>query len=832
MVICGTGRKLLPALFLWAAVTGTPSLAQQEGNGTVVIKKITIPSGGAGFGFTENISEVDNHQSGVVPQNGSNSFTLNDGQMSTFNNVSAGTYTVSENVLAQGFVLSTIVCSDSEEGGTPSTTDLASGAATIHLDANETVTCTFTNSLAQQSGDGTVVIKKFTIPSDGAGFGFTENISGVNPQSAVVPQNGSNSFTLNDGQMRTFNNVAAGTYTVSEDVLVQGFVLSTIACGDSAESGTPSTADLATRTATIHLDANETVICTFTNAKADTSVTILKSTNGQDASLPPGPILSLGDPVNWTYLVTNVGTETLTEVKVTDDRGVTVSCPKTTLAANESMTCTASGIAALGQYRNIGLVTAKTSDNRTATALNASHYLVQAAQAAVEIEKLTNGREADQAPGPSLPLGSPVIWSYVVTNTGNVPLTNVSVSDSRGVAVSCPKTTLALGETMICTAAGTVSPGQYSNTGTVNASPPTGSNATASDPSHYFGQGDENAGLHLEKLTNNEDADLPPGPTISVGSFVRWIYRVTNNGQVVLTDIVVSDDRGVFISCPKTSLGPGESMDCTASGTSIEGQYRNLGTVKARSPSNRVIEDSDPSHYLGQVAQPAIDIQKSTNGEDADSAPGPVIPLGAPVTWTYVVTNSGNVTLNNVVVTDNKGIAVSCPQSTLAVGESMTCVASAFGVAGQYSNVGTATGSPTTGANVTDSDPSYYFGGVAGAIHIEKLTSGQDADSPPGPTIGVGDPVVWTHKVTNTGGRKLTDISVSDNKGVAVTCPAPTLDFRPVNDLYRCSHGRGGSVRQHRDRYRENIRQCHSSGQRPESLPGRWSYGIRGGRSA
>ena len=51
--------------------------------------------------------------------------------------------------------------------------------------------------------------------------------------------------------------------------------------------------------------------------------------------------------------------------------------------------------------------------------------------------------------------------------------------------------------------------------------------------------------------------------------------------------------------------------------------------------------------------KPAIDIEKSTNGVDADTAPGPLVPVGNTVTWTYLVTNTGNDTLSGVAVTDN-----------------------------------------------------------------------------------------------------------------------------------------------------------------------------------
>ena len=63
---------------------------------------------------------------------------------------------------------------------------------------------------------------------------------------------------------------------------------------------------------------------------------------------------------------------------------------------------------------------------------------------------------------------------------------------------------------------------------------------------------------------------------------------------------------------------------------------------------------------------PSIEIEKSTNGDDADTAPGPFIPVGDPVPWTYAVTNTGNDTLTSIVVSDNRGVAVTCPATRLA----------------------------------------------------------------------------------------------------------------------------------------------------------------------
>ena len=62
---------------------------------------------------------------------------------------------------------------------------------------------------------------------------------------------------------------------------------------------------------------------------------------------------------------------------------------------------------------------------------------------AIRIRKLTNGVHNDRTPGLSLAIGTPVTWTYEVTNAGKVPLSDVRVTDDRGVAVSCPQDVLA-----------------------------------------------------------------------------------------------------------------------------------------------------------------------------------------------------------------------------------------------------------------------------------------------------------------------------------------------------------------------------------------------------
>src|SRR5206468_12819152 len=124
---------------------------------------------------------------------------------------------------------------------------------------------------------------------------------------------------------------------------------------------------------------------------------------------------------------------------------------------------------------------------------------------------------------------------------------------------------------------------------------------------------------------------------------------------------------------------------------------------------------SDRSWYSCQTPPPGIAILKSTNGQSTTDAPTPSLHDALPISWSYSVTNTGQVPLSNVHVSDDQGVAVTCPKSTLAAGESMTCTGSGTATACQYSNTGTASGTSSTGSPVTAQSTSWYFGAASPA---------------------------------------------------------------------------------------------------------------------
>ncbi|MCL4202701.1 MAG: FG-GAP repeat protein, partial [Pirellulaceae bacterium] len=163
----------------------------------------------------------------------------------------------------------------------------------------------------------------------------------------------------------------------------------------------------------------------------------------------------------------------------------------------------------------------------------------------------------------------------------------------------------------------------------------------------------------------------------------------------------------------------------TAAGTALAGQYGNLATASGTDPIGQTPSDDDPSHYFG--VNPAIQIVKLTNGRDNDAPTGPRIQVGNPVTWTYQVTNPGNVPLANVVVRDDNGTPADPSDDfspafvggdangngLLDPGETWVYSASGIAQLGQYVNMGTVTATDDTETvpeTVTDDNPDHYLG--------------------------------------------------------------------------------------------------------------------------
>ncbi len=454
-------------------------------------------------------------------------------------------------------------------------------------------------------------------------------------------------------------------------------------------------------------------------------LTIDKFVAGSDADEAPGPFLTVGDPVSFTYVINNPGNVDLTGIALVDDVLGPITCPRTTLVAGDSMTCAAAAIVTAGPYVNTGTVTGQptlpdgTAYGPVLTADDPANYHGQ--DRGIRITKRVNRADADVGPGPGVTPGDPVTFTYIVFNTGNVRLDDVTVVDDVLGPIDCPRTRIVAGGQMTCVATATATAGNYVNVGTATGQPidpagnPSGPPIQATNPAHYYGV---DPAISIVKSVAGDDANAAPGPNLPAGEEIRFTYVVTNTGNVVLDDVTVDDDVIGRIECPNSSLAPDETMTCVVDVVATAGDYVNVGTVTAQpidpgtgSPFGDVVDADDPAHYFGD--DPGISIVKSVNGDDANTAPGPSVLVGEDLTFTYVVTNVGNVDLDGVTVTDDVLGAITCPATALAVGATMTCTRMSKATVGQVTNTGTASARQATSVD----DP-----GVVSVTAIDTAT--------------------------------------------------------------------------------------------------------------
>ncbi len=182
------------------------------------------------------------------------------------------------------------------------------------------------------------------------------------------------------------------------------------------------------------------------------------------------------------------------------------------------------------------------------------------------------------------------------------------------------------------------------------------------------------------------DANTPEEAVeFEFGEDVEFSYHVTNIGDVPLTIDQIVDDNATpgsisddFNPIPVESggfnvgdLNQNGILDVNDGVNPVEewiftftitpdapGHYCNIATVTGTpvggGPS---VTDDDPGKY-NVVAPPSIDIEKLTNGVQADDPSEAVeIAPGDTVTWTYIVTNTGGVAYAqaDVVVVDDNG---------------------------------------------------------------------------------------------------------------------------------------------------------------------------------
>src|SRR5674476_1346001 len=164
---------------------------------------------------------------------------------------------------------------------------------------------------------------------------------------------------------------------------------------------------------------------------------------------------------------------------------------------------------------------------------------------------------------------------------------------------------------------------------------------------------------------------VAPTTYSAVGATISYSYLVTNSGNVTLAGpFTVSDDKAT-VSCPTTaSLAPGASITCTASFTITQAELDAGSLTNVASATNGTVTSPTDTETVTAVASPALTIVKT-------ATPTTYSAVGATISYSYLVTNSGNVTLAGPFTVSDDKATVSCPTTaSLAPGASITCTAS------------------------------------------------------------------------------------------------------------------------------------------------------------
>ena len=246
-------------------------------------------------------------------------------------------------------------------------------------------------------------------------------------------------------------------------------------------------------------------------------------------------------------------------------------------------------------------------------------------------------------------------------------------------------------------------------------------------------------------------------------------------------------------------------------------------------------------------------IEKTVTGVDGDTTPPFLVDAaGDVISYSILVTNTGNQTLTGVSVSDPRIANLDCDPNTagnqttgftLAPTGTLTCTGSYTvtqadiddngGGDGDIDNTATADSDQTE--PVTDSAAVPLA--QSPALTIEKTVTGVDGDTtPPFLVDAAGDVISYSILVTNTGNQTLTGVSVSDPRIANLDCD-PALGRQPDHrvharpdrdaDLHRDVHGHPGRHRRQRRRRRRHRQHRHRR-QRPDRAGDRFGGGAAG----
>ena len=562
---------------------------------------------------------------------------------------------------------------------------------------------------------------------------------------------------------------AGGTEVTATGSLDAGMASCTITVNVTSDEAGSFTND-ADNVSAIGLDYPGTSTVTF----GDPSMELVK-TAGDPVDVNENGLTDVGDTIEYTFEVTNTGDVAINDLAIDDPKVGAITCEATSVEPGDTVTCvtdepyvvTVEDVEA-GAVENSATATGTPPGTDTPIETTPSETTTPAEAPDPD---LTVVKSATPSGEESYVVGQEIEYSFLVTNTGNMPLSDVTVDETaftgtgEAPVATCPDEVLAPGDSLTCTAGYTltqadVDAGELTNTATATGTPPGDTPPPTSDPSTVEIPNVPAPGIEVVKTSDTEELT-------EVGQEITYSFEVTNTGNVTLADVEVDDTdfsgSGELsaIECPDeaASLAPGQSVTCTATYEVTQedldsGELTNTATATGTPPGDTPPPNSPPSEVTVPIdPKPGIKVVKTSDTKEITAA-------GQKVTYRFEVTNTGNVPLRDVTVDEGEFSGtgttpvVTCPESTLAPRASMTCTATyvvtqADVESGELTNTATVTGTPPGDAPPPTSTPSTAKVPAnpvpANSVPDDAATPAPDRpDGPGGALASTGAGIGWT----------------------------------------------------------------------------------------
>ena len=361
--------------------------------------------------------------------------------------------------------------------------------------------------------------------------------------------------------------------------------------------------------------------------------------------------------------------------------------------------------------------------------------------------------------------GEVIDYQVVVSNTGNETLTNVLVTDPTLGTTLASLASLAVGASVTYTAVQTVTQAEINAGGSVPNTAVVTDTQTPSQSSTVTTPVGQSPGVSIVKsVTSVGGVNGDPAATYA-GEVIDYQVVVTNTGNETLTNVLVTDATLGTSLGSLASLTVGGNVTYTAVQTVTQAEINAGGSV----PNTAVVTDSQTPSQTSTVTtpvsqSPGVSIVKTVTSVGGVSGDPTATYAGQVIDYKVVVTNTGNETLTNVLVTDQTLGTTLGSLTSLAVGGTVTYTAAQTVTSAELSsgnaisNTAVVTDTQTPSQTSTVTTP---VGQSPGISIVKTVTSVGGFAGDPAATYA-GEAIDYQIVVTNTGDETLTNVLVSD----------------------------------------------------------------------